>query len=482
MRLTGHVTGPALLKILRVSAGKDIIEAVAMDIKAFLIPYLWLWLAVLGILVVHSWRGRQYGVGLMFSYCFQMWLLYWLGAFIHALPWSDLPNAELVRLGFQQATYGLLGFAAGYFLSVSWLRRRAVRNSGKLHYEPNRKLPTAYVIAGIISFYVLVPLIGRLPSLNALSAVGCQLIIVGMCLACWQSWLTGGVTQLFIRLLSCLALPAVTVVTLGFLGYGAIAFITVCLFIAQFFRPRWVLIAISVIMAYGGLSFYAAYIHARNDLRTVVWGGEAYTNRVTSFWTIITDVEPFSLYNPEHLESVDNRINQNWLVGGAVANLENTNDFAHGETIWLATLAMIPRAIWPDKPIVGGSGNLVSRFTGMEFADGTSVGIGPVLEFYANFGSVGVVFGFIVLGIVVTFADVTAAAKLHEANWQGFAYAFLVGIALLNVGGSLMELTSSAVASMVLGNIVNQILKNYQRVRQVLHVGKHAEPRAIVVP
>jgi len=453
-----------------------------MDIKASLIPCLSLWLVVLGILVIHSWRAGRYGAGLVFSYCFQMWLLYWLGAFIQVLPWSDLPNPELVRLGFQQATYGLLGFAAGYFLSAPFLRRRAARNSGKLHYEPNRKLPNAYVIAGFISFYVLVPLIGRLPSLNALSAVGCQLIIVGMCLGCWQAWLTGSVGKLFMRLMACLAIPAVTVMTLGFLGYGAIAFITVCLFIAQFFRPRWVLIAISIIMAYAGLSFYTAYMHARTDLRSVVWGGEAYSNRVTRFWTVITEVEPFSLYNQEHLEAIDGRVNQNWLVGAAVSNLENTNDFVHGETIWLATLAMIPRAIWPDKPIVGGSSNLVSRFTGMEFADGTSVGIGPVLEFYANFGTLGVIVGFLLLGIVVTAADVTAATRLHEGNWQGFAYAFLIGIALLNVGGSLMELTSSAVASVVLGSLVNQILKNYQRVRHVLNVGKHPEPRAIVAP
>ncbi len=47
----------------------------------------------------------------------------------------------------------------------------------------------------------------------------------------------------------------------------------------------------------------------------------------------------------------------------------------------------IPRALWPNKPVVGGSGDLVSTYTGIRFADGTSVGIGQVLESFVNFGT-----------------------------------------------------------------------------------------------
>src|SRR5438045_4075378 len=115
-----------------------------------LLADLLLWVIVLAILVGHSWRGRQYGVGLVFAYCFQMWLAYWLGAFLHALPWSELPEPELNRMGFEQATYGLLAFSGGYFLSAPFLRRRAAAQTGKLHYEPDRKLPAAYVITGLI--------------------------------------------------------------------------------------------------------------------------------------------------------------------------------------------------------------------------------------------------------------------------------------------------------------------------------------------
>ena len=49
----------------------------------------------------------------------------------------------------------------------------------------------------------------------------------------------------------------------------------------------------------------------------------------------------------------------------------------------------------------GGGGTIVQDFTGIEFADGTSVGAGQVLEFYVNFGTWGVIGGFLLFGWLI---------------------------------------------------------------------------------
>ena len=84
-----------------------------------------------------------------------------------------------------------------------------------------------------------------------------------------------------------------------------------------------------------------------------------------------------------------------------------------------AVIAMVPRLIWPDKPIEAGSGGLVAKFTGMDFANGTSVGVGPVMELYANFGTPAVVIGFILLGIIVKSLDVMAGILLATGTGMG---------------------------------------------------------------
>src|SRR5205814_7729697 len=100
-----------------------------------------------------------------------------------------------------------------------------------------------------------------------------------------------------------------------------------------------------------------------------------------------------------HRGAIDRRLNQNFLVGAAAASLESGQvEYASGATLGNMIVALIPRAIWPDKPAVGGGGSVVADFTGIEFAEGTSVGAGQVLEFYVNFGTWGVIGGFLLLG------------------------------------------------------------------------------------
>jgi hypothetical protein len=149
--------------------------------------------------------------------------------------------------------------------------------------------------------------------------------------------------------------------------------------------------------------------------------------------------------------------------------LRDTDDFVKGESIKDAVLAMIPRIIWPGKTVYAGSGDWVSRFTGISFAEGTAIGIGQILEFYGNFGLRGVVIGFILFGILLGALDMAAASRLAAGDWHGFAFAFVVGTSLLNAGGSLVEVSGSAVACIVLMRVTNSILAGYQVIVHRLH-------------
>jgi hypothetical protein len=151
------------------------------------------------------------------------------------------------------------------------------------------------------------------------------------------------------------------------------------------------------------------------------------------------------------LERIDERLNQNFLVGRAAENLASGSvAFARGYTLWQAALAVIPRAIWLDKPVRAGSPQLVSHYTGIHFAEGTSVGIGQVMELYINFGMIGIVIGFVCIGTLVRWVDAYAAEKLFIGDWGRFVAWFLPSISILQAGGSFVEVTGSAAASIVL--------------------------------
>src|SRR5262249_5125365 len=147
--------------------------------------------------------------------------------------------------------------------------------------------------------------------------------------------------------------------------------------------PRWKIAVFGLAVGYLALSLYVTYMRDRKDIRAVVWGGEAYSSRVSTISRTLTEFEFLDIHNPDHIARIDERLNQNYLVGRAIEYLDqNPDGFAHGRTLWEAVLAVVPRAIWRDKPMVAGSGNLVTEFTGIQFVGETSVGIGHILEWY----------------------------------------------------------------------------------------------------
>src|SRR5256885_7581077 len=146
---------------------------------------------------------------------------------------------------------------------------------------------------------------------------------------------------------------------------------------------------------------------------------------------IARDFEWFDPSNEIHLHALDQRLNQNYFVGLAAKRIEQGQvDYLYGRSLWEGVLATIPRALWPDKPVFGGSPALVSEMTGLTLSDSTSFGVGNVMEFHINFGIAGVVVGFLLIGVLLGALD--RAAALAEASGdlgRVFIY-FLPAVAL----------------------------------------------------
>lgn len=425
--------------------------------KSVFFPLLAMWGAAIIPLVYVTFRRPS--SGFVASYCFQMWMLYWLCAMIRALPWSDLPDSDLVAEGFRQATFGILAFSAGALLLGPALGKAILSKQGTLVEDVvDPQMPRKLITAGLVSFFVLTPTLGRIPGLQAVPAIGSQLVVVGLCLRCWRASRTSGTAGLVKALIPTFLIPAVLLVKQGFMSYGVILVSTIFIFAAKLFRPRWILAAIFVISSYMGLTVYVSYMKDRDDIRAAAWGGQSIGDRLSAVAKMFDDFAWFSWHDDDQLSIVDTRLNQNGIVGAAVDNLSDTGDYMHGATIIDAVLAMVPRLIWPNKPINAGSGLLVSKLTGIEFGAGTSVGIGPVLEFYGNFGTAGVIVGFFVLGVIIRGLDYCAGVHLQLGNWVRFMGVFLLGMSCLNVSGSLVETSAAAAASIVVAKAMKRLL------------------------
>lgn len=420
---------------------------------------------VLAVLIVIGMRLRlhQRSAGLVLAYMANLWLIHWPAALTYLFPLTAGPDADRVIRGFHYSTLGIMGFAVGSIVFAPFLIRalEAPRShtAAAERRLPDARLPWTYVLIGICSYLILNPLLGGIPTVSAISGATTQLIIAGFCLGLWYHWFSGQHKKFLAVLALAFMLPMVTILRQGFLGYGAIALITIITFIAAFYRPRWKLFFMSALIGYLGFSFYVTYMRDRGELRTSVWGGEAVSDRISQLSNTVGTIEWFDPLNPSHILRVTGRLNQNFLVGASVERMEaGAKDFANGQTVIEAITSLIPRAIWPDKPQRAGSPKIVSEYTGIGFAAGTSVGIGQVMEFYINFGGIGVVIGFVVLGIIITMIDTWAGQRIWVGDWLQFAAWYLTGLAMIQAGGSLVEVVSSAGAAMVAVLFVNRYM------------------------
>jgi hypothetical protein len=424
-----------------------------------------IWLLAAGVLVIAQSRRRIPGTGLLLVYVLNMWAIHWIAPALYLLPGYQHFDLQIVGAGLEQSAYGIVSFVFGSLVLAPLLGSTLGKGPSDFP-EGDSNLPKSYLILGIVAYAVAATTMAAIPTATAVVVAGQQLVVVGLALSVWQSWRNHDFSRLSFWLALTLALPFATVVIQGFLGYGIVAAVCVLLFFSGFIKNRAVVAIIAVLLTYLGLSVYVTYMRDRGEIRQTLREGQPLPVRLNQVARTFTDFEWLNLAKPEHLAMIDDRLNQNFLVGLAVNRLtDGGSDYAHGATLWDAALALIPRALWPAKPVGAGSRDLVSEYTGLQFAQGTSVGVGQVMEFYINFGTPGVLLGFALMGCLVARLDRLAGERLASNDLRGFVGWYLPGLSLVQVGGSLVDITATAAASVVVVVLAHGYLDSLPRKR-----------------
>jgi hypothetical protein len=391
-------------------------------------------------------------------------LAYFLGlSLIHvpgALLYLDAEESNYTRIGFEQTIIGMIAFLGGVtiakclFLTAAGQQTSAGRPQGFISqsFAELDRLALLYLGVGGIVSVVMSKLTAGIPSATALVSPLGSFIVVGACLRLWvgresRNWLKFGSTLALLPVL-----PLVSVVQNGFIGAGTYGVLDIVAFIFAQSKRKVGYVLLAPLVCFVGLSVFVNYMIARNEIRQLVWFQQA---EIGDRLQRIADVfqnnfEWLDLSNGRHREAIDGRLNQNSFVGAAVARLESGQvEYSSGAIVGDMILGLIPRALWPEKPAIGGGGTLVHDFTGIDFAEGTSVGAGQVLEFYVNFGTLGVIGGFLLYGWLLGRMDSRVIACLYRGDQRHFLFWFLTSLALLQPGGNLIEVFISAVGAAV---------------------------------
>jgi hypothetical protein len=406
----------------------------------------------LAFLVVDKRRG--YGA-LTLAYFLTLSLGHVPGVLAYLDPNIFWDTAEATKIGFDVTLIGMTAFIVGA-LAARILRRRTT--SAKPHQQMDNadffsRIGWRVLITGIFAYFALLPVSALMPSLTAVASVLATLLVLGLWLLLYAAASAHGGRQTLSILALLPLLPLATLTTGGFIGFGTIWVLSVVAFHFVIARRRvWFYLAAPPVI-FLGLSLFVTYMQQRDDIRDVVWYQNAgIMRRLDQVSRLVTDFQLLDLSDEMHLRALDLRLNQNYLVGEGVMRHREGKELLYGTTV--ALWALIPRAVWPDKPAIGGGQDLVSGFTGIEFDEATSVGVGQVLEFYMNFAMPGVFAGFAVLGFILMRLDQGVMRALAMRNIHGAVKCGLPGLALLSPLGNLLEILVAVTAAIIASQIL----------------------------
>jgi len=429
-----------------------------------MVTLLFIWFAVgIGLTCIVC-RGHKGSAGMPLAYFLALSLIHLPGAILYL----DADGSNVTTIGFEQTTIGAVAFLVGVIIArYAFVRPLAEQPSAgqtqdftRLRVTKLDRLALVYVLVGSVAFFVLMPLAASIPSATSLVSPLGSLILVGACIRLWvasesRDWLKYWSTMALLPVL-----PLATLLQGGFLGFGtgwALAIVTFCF--AQSKR-KLIYLLLAPAVFFGGLSIFVNYMAARGEFRQLVWHQQvSIGDRLSRVADVFRDFEWLDLSNFRHRQAIDDRLNQNQYIGIAVERLElGAVEYASGDTLGKAAIALIPRLIWPNKPAVGGGGSVVHDFTGIEFAQGTSIGAGQVFEFYVNFGSLGVIVGFLLYGLLAGRMDLSVIKYLRQGDQQRLLLWFLPCMALLQPGGNLLEIIVGMVSSAITAYSIGYLL------------------------
>jgi hypothetical protein len=420
-------------------------------------------------------RRRQPSLGLPLAYLAGLLVIHLPGAFAHLVDRQTLPGTDETALGMIYTAIATACFVAGVWFARYRVRAPAVVASGD-------RTPFALfcLVGGWIVIYGLYPLEG-IPSLGAAIDKGGAIWLLGAMLGLRGAFSRVDFLPIVGWLGALMVYPATSLLLGGFLSYGSLAIIIASSELAIGART-YGRAAIGVVLASViGLNFFVNYFEHRDDIRDQVWGGASMSQRIDSVSNIFTEFHLFSPDNSKDLDALNLRLNQNIFVGLAAERIQDDEvGFLYGRSVTEGAMALVPRAFWPDKPVYAGSPEIVAEMTGLQLSKDTSWGVGNVMEFYINFGVAGLVAGFFGLGWLLGFLDVRAAIAERAGNFGAAILFFLPAVAIIQPGGSMVEIVGGGAAAIVAAFGWRELwkIRSRSRRRAPLRPGSSGMPRA----
>ena len=417
-----------------------------------------LWLFLFGLLI---WRSLSFlsplgGIGL--CHWFNLAINHFIGeVFINQNVDFKSVDRNAGIIGYQLSAWAIIGLLMAFF-TVFCLdfryKKTSINKQNKSNSNSNFNVNIGYsgIVYGMVCYFFLSGMLSFIPSITSILSAGLGMASAGLAWSYIVMIKKRGYTVSLMFSSIMFLFPIFTLVLNGFMGYGISAIFGVAGVVMVTHRPRFVIGLFAPGLLYLGLSLHPSYMLSRDEIRSSVWGGAEMGERFQiTFGTLAERWEWFDPSDERQMGLFNGRLNQNVLVGASYEYISaGYIPFAEGETIYDGFLALIPRIIWVDKPIKAGSYGLASRFTGISFSEGTSVGIGNLMELYVNFNVFGIIIGFYIIGLCVYYLDLQTGYAIKNFNPILFFLSIVPGQSLMNSIGSFVEWGPSLVGSVVL--------------------------------
>lgn len=393
-------------------------------------------------------RSDGASLGLPIAYLFSLLLIHVPGAYVHLVT-TFLNYTNFVETGIALTAVGAVSFVAG--VAAVWLlpipRRPPARPA-----TPDEHTFTIFCLAGGWLFTYAMSSLNSIPSLGAAVDRAGSIWMLGVLLGLRAAVSRGDLKWAALWLSALAVYPALMLLLGGFLSYGSAAVIVVMAVLAVSVQSRLKLAVGLVAGVYLGLNVFVNYFTHRKEIRQEVWGGAPLEERIDVTLDVVREFSWFDPDNRAQAAAFDARLNQNYFAGLAAARIEQGSvDYLYGRSVWEGMIALVPRAMWPEKPVFAGSPKIVAEMTGLRLNENTSFGVGNVMEFQINFGTPGVIGGFFILGLLIRLCDRTAAVAVRRCDFGTAVVAFLPAVALIQPNGSMIELCSGGAAALLAG-------------------------------
>src|SRR3569623_1402349 len=193
------------------------------------------WLALSGILLWSQWRSKR-SVWLPLAYVAGLSGIHLPGALAYAMEYYQPRSPYLVQggasllntfLGFYVTVVGLASLIIGCFV-CSGLFPKPHPNVRK-YSSPKltTELPGTLLLISLLFFFFLRPMLNRIPSLSSITSAGSYLSVVSITFYLREAYRKKEKYRFLAWLLATAFFPAVTVIFMGFAGFGSLAALAV---------------------------------------------------------------------------------------------------------------------------------------------------------------------------------------------------------------------------------------------------------------